>query len=247
MIQCKWCLNYFEKLAKAHIIPESFIKNYAGIEGRQYTVDGFSKSTKTGWYDTSINCQNCEKEFQSIDDKAIKILLKDFDQIQIPPPFYLDGKICQIPKSYTQDLKRFFLYTLWKCSVSSLSEFDEIKLGSYEDIIKKVLIQNKTLSEDEFSFVSQFHQNPIGFSLPFKRKRKDYGGRSYYHLDLNIFGFDIKIDKQKAPDLWDTFSRFDTIVFLKYLKPPKRKVDGIKRILEMNAAYEKSFKERMGR
>jgi len=56
MIQCKWYLNYFDKLAKAHLIPEAFIKDFAGTEGRQYTVDGLSKSTKTGWYDTSINC-----------------------------------------------------------------------------------------------------------------------------------------------------------------------------------------------
>lgn len=244
MIQCKWCLNHFEKLAKAHIIPEAFIKNYAGIEGRQYTVDGFSKSTKTGWYDTTINCRDCERNFQSIDDKAIKILLKDFDQIQIPTPFHLKGKVCQIPNSYTQDLKRFFLYTLWKCSVSNLPEFAEIELGSYEDIIKKALILNEIFCEDEFSFVGQYHQSPIGFSLPFKRKKKDFKGRTYYHLDLNRFGFDIKIDKQNTLGIWNVFSKFDCIILLKFLEPPQRKVEGMKRIMEMSAAYEKSFKQR---
>lgn len=240
MIQCKWCLNYFDKLAKAHLIPEAFIKDYAGTEGRQYTVDGFSKSTKTGWYDMTINCHNCEKKFQLIDDTGIKILLRDFDKIQIPYAFH--SKVCQISKSYTNDLKRFLLYTLWKCSVSSLAEFEEIKLGEYEDIIKESIIQNKVFEDDEFSFIGQYHVNPIGFSLPFKRDRKGFEGRNYYHIDLNRFGFDIKIDKQKTPDITNFYPKFEHLIFLKYQEPPKKKIEGMKRIMELNEAFEKSFK-----
>jgi hypothetical protein len=243
MIQCKWCLNYFDKLAKAHLIPEAFIKNYAGTEGRQYIVDGFSKSTKTGWYDTTINCQKCEKEYQSIDAVAIKVLLRDFDKIQIPTPPHIETKVCQISKSYTQDLKRFLLYTFWKCSVSSLPEFKEIKLGKYENEIKQAIIENRTFDDDEFSFLGQFHEKPLGLSLPFKRDKKGFEGRNYYHLDLNKFGFDVKFDSQKTPEVFNLFPKFEQLIFLKFNEPPPKKIEGIKRIIRMNEHYEKSFKE----
>lgn len=232
MIKCKWCLNEFEKLAKAHIIPSAIIKNYSGNEGRIHSPSEYSKLTRTGLYDTTINCSSCEKQYQSIDSEAIKILVKDFNNLIIDPPDDLKNKIVQIPKSFTQEIKRFLLYILWKCSVSSLPELKNICLGKYEEVIKEALIQNKIFEDDEFSFVGQFHENPIGLALPFKMKRKDFEGRNYYHIDLNSFGFNLKVDSRKSSDLYDSIQKLENLVFIKFRNPPKNKLEGIRKILE---------------
>lgn len=78
MITCKWCLEPYSKLAKAHIIPEAFFRNYSATGGRIYDANSFSKRSRIGWYDDTITCASCEKKLQSIDDKAVTTLLKDF-------------------------------------------------------------------------------------------------------------------------------------------------------------------------
>lgn len=242
MIKCKWWLESYSKLAKAHIIPEAFFRNYSVTGGRIYDANSFSKLSRIGWYDNTISCASCEKKLQSIDDKAVKILLKDFNKIKVISP--LNPNVLQIPKSITQDLKRFFTYTLWKCSVSSLPEFERVKLGPYEDIIKSALTENTYFSDDDFSFVGQYHLKPVGFTSPFKCLRKDFGGRVYYHLDLSTFGVDIKVDKQPATDPWRSLSQLDHVAFFMFNTPPRNKIKAMRKILFANAAFERSAKEK---
>lgn len=237
MPKCKWCLQEHEKLAKSHLIPKAFIDSYGGTKSKIYTNDNYPRKLPIGWYDTELKCVKCENEFSSIDDYGARILLKDFNKLIIPFNLPIDESAVQISNNYTQAIKRFLIYTLWKCSKSELLDFGDISLGPYEDKIKNDLLSNKEFAPEEYSFVGQYHTNSIGMTLPFKRKKQDFHGRNYYHLDFNKFSFDIKIDSQSTPPDYDALLKYPNLVFLKFAETPKTKMKNIRRIMNDNESF----------
>jgi len=156
MKKCLCCGNYFNKLIKAHIIPKSFYrKRKLGIYVNTYK-NNYNKRVPIGLYDKNILCNECEKKYVHLDDYAKKLLIDDIKK------YYKYPLVCVIPKeNYDYEkVKKFFIFMLWRMSVSNLKNFEQIKLGKYEDIAYKMLSGQMLL--DENIFIILLRKNPYG-------------------------------------------------------------------------------------
>jgi hypothetical protein len=150
---CKKC-GQAKRLAKSHIIPQSFCEIIKG--SGKYTVvvnankpfKSAGKFLQSGPYDDSILCLGCEGDFSDFDSYGWQIL---------GPPSLSDPVLDEIGKTYayriscnTDKIRRFLLSVLWRASVSSLECFSRVKLGPRSDIIKARIFDPRPLQPDEF-------------------------------------------------------------------------------------------------
>jgi len=177
--RCKWCNGDFSKLAKSHIIPQAFVNPDRKNNRRLVSADKLNRRVRTGSWDDSILCAKCESDYNDIDSKASDILLNNFSKLCIPFGNKIDDIAFQLGGQYKKDLKRFLIYTLWKCSVSQREEFRNVNLGVFEDRIKQDIISGRDFNDKEYSFVSFFVLNPIGMILPYKKKKEEYQGGGF--------------------------------------------------------------------
>ena len=83
-MRCKWCNKEYKKLAKSHIIPKAFAIPDGKNDRFIVTANSHKKKRPIGSWDDTILCQQCEKQYQYIDNNAAQILLKNFDKLIIP-------------------------------------------------------------------------------------------------------------------------------------------------------------------
>lgn len=231
MKKCLWCNNEHEKLAKSHIIPKAFF-NYDGANDRLLVEKNeYKKRRPVGSYDSDILCPDCEKAYCHIDSKAHDILINNFNNFSILFGDAKDTLAFQISKKYEHSIKQFLLYVLWRASVSKLPEFKNVKLGPYEEKIKKALIENKDFTLDEFSFVAIKVRNPFGHFYPY---RSDNNRICYYRLDLADYTFEIKISNRRTPDPFKILAEHEDIVFIKMENRPEKVIQAMKEIVQHN-------------
>lgn len=224
---CNWCGSENVKFANSHIIPESFF-NYDG-KNNKVLIGANARGIRRpkGSYDSSILCLNCESDCSRIDSEAADILLNNFEKKLIPFNDERDELLYQIDGKYYQPLKRFLIYVLWRASVSKMPEFFRVNLGSYEEKIKHAIITNKIFNTDEYSFWAFHIEKPSATMLPYKLSKNDSGRCNYYSLDLANFTFQVKIDSQKTPKIFDDFAYHQNVPFLRFEKTP----DGVRKAM----------------
>jgi hypothetical protein len=237
-MRCKWCNKEYKKLAKSHIIPKAFAIPDGKNDRFIVTANSHKKKRPIGSWDDTILCQQCEKQYQYIDNNGAQILLKNFDKLIIPFNDKKDEVAIQIGVHHLYDLKVFLIYTLWKASVSSLTEFRRIKLGPYEEKIKSDIISKRELGAHEYGFVGCYIDNPIGVIMPFKRNKKNYDGCTFYNLDLSSFEFDVKIDSRKMPATYRFIVEHENTLFLKLKDPSSKRRQSM---VEVVKAHEEKF------
>jgi hypothetical protein len=223
MKKCKWCLNCYPTLAKSHIIPTAFFNHDGNNDRKMITVDDFAKKSRTGPYDENILCLDCENAFKGIDSTAAQILLQKFDQLLIPFNNKTDEIAFQIDGSHRHAIKQFLIYTLWRASVSTLSQLKGVSLGSFEDKIKESLINNKAFDVHEYSFSAFKVKNSSGNFLPRKLNKQNFSNRNYYELDFANFIFQIKVDSQTTPASLSLLARQEHCIFNKLEETPKKR------------------------
>lgn len=241
--QCKWCNGYFEKLAKSHIIPSAFFDFDGKNNNLIVSVDSFRSRSRTGPWDDSILCYQCESDFNYIDSKAIDILLNKFSELCVPFGDKKDDVSYRLNGRIKNDLKIFLIYTLWRCSVSQRKEFDNIRLGPFEDKIKQDIIEGRNFSESEYGFVSFYMADPKGILFPFKKKKGEYQGCNFYHIDLHNFFFDIKIDSRDSPSSYKFLMGCEDVIFIKINKIPPKRLEAMKKMVSMQKDFEDSYKQ----
>lgn len=207
MLQCKYCGHHYTKLAKAHIIPRSFFKIIRGSEKHSVELivkenDEKQKFWQSGFHDSRIVCNDCEKLFNKFDthgyDVLSAVLSKKIICNDLVYPSYL------IENFDYHKLKLFFLSMLWRAHASSLPFFSHVNLGSHESILRSNISSGIAPLSNEyeivlFHLINQSYPNVI---IP-PWKDKDNGVNIYRFYLPNLIAL-IKVDNQPLPQHYNS-------------------------------------------
>jgi hypothetical protein len=103
-----------------------------------------------------------------------------------------------------EKLKLFFISVLWRASISSHYFFKRVKLGPYESVARKMILENEPGSAEDFSVViAKFSEpNVTGILDPHKDK---YDGVNFYRFYMTGFVIYVKVDKRNTPEFLKKF------------------------------------------
>lgn len=145
---CRLC-GETRALCKSHILPE-FV--YRGIYDEHHTFAEFSGTAgernrrhRKGIWERLL-CIGCERAFQEYEDYACKLI---FDNPTVVFP-RVDGDLIVDGIDYLR-LELFQLSLLWRASVSTQRMFRHVKLGPYEEVLRKVLLAGSRVHPGDFS------------------------------------------------------------------------------------------------
>jgi hypothetical protein len=157
--QCRLCGKRANLLKKSHIIPNFMFKKIRDDNGRMILVNfndpnGKSFIEQTGYYEKSILCTECDNERLSKLEKYADLLLFGGSGKTVPDFIQAIGpdgvKSFIISNVDYRKLKMFLLSILWRSHISKNKFFQHINLGEEAEKIRKVLLSELDLKEDEF-------------------------------------------------------------------------------------------------
>ena len=159
-MECKLCEQEYKALEKSHIIPEWMYKPIYSDKHKFIEINSqnFKKlEFEQKGYRERLLCKACEGVFSKWEVNAKNDLEDITNQ---------DSKFLKVIKFSNQFIyveninhdyfKKFILSILWRMSVSSLSQFENVKLGIHEEIIRKLLHENSAL--DTLTYPIMLHQ-----------------------------------------------------------------------------------------
>ncbi len=205
-MKCHLCLEE-RKLIKSHGIPKSFFlplrpgkripKIYSNTPGV------YPKKSPIGIYDKSILCSECDNLIGKWDNYAQQLLLKDFTE-DLAVLHGTDKVAYKIDSFNYHKLKLFFVSVLWRASISKHYFYKRIRLGPYQSIARKMIIENDPSSAKTFSVViSKFSDPKFTGILDPHLDRID--GIKFYRFYMTGFVVYIKVDKRNIPDFMKKF------------------------------------------
>lgn len=240
---CKLC-NQNKKLIKAHIIPGSFFKllrtSKLSPEMHTNTSGIHPKRSPTGIYDKGILCEQCEMKFDTWDNHAQKVLLKDFSEDLA----IYENKIKAGYKISNLDyklLKLFFISLLWRASVSTHEFYHRVSAGPFEEKLKQMILEDNPGSSDMFSVTLSKFSDPRIVEMLDPDRFKCHG-LNYYRFYIAGYVAYIKVDKRPPVDYMDRFKLKPNEPLLVILRDLHRSKDGavMKKIKEKSMQYHKA-------
>lgn len=200
--KCRLCAKE-KPLGKSHVIPKSFFERFQEEKMAAMLISNtqgaYPKKSRTGIYDPTILCLDCEKEyFQDVDDYAAEVLLNSTAKYfakEVGPEgvafMYSDGVDQHL-------LMRFFVSVLWRASVSKDSFFKRVNLGPYEiEAAKVILHPDKGVPKIFSALLSMWKdldEKDSGLMMdPFKEK---WDGVNAYRFYFGYFVAYIKVDQR---------------------------------------------------
>jgi len=196
---CKLC-NEYKKLVKAHIIPQSFhLSTFDNGEMPRIKGDKYNnKRSSTGIYDYML-CSDCESIFSPWDDYAYDFLTSPIPQDAIIGCDNISYAY-QVNNFNYEKLKLFFLSFLWRASVTQHPCFNNIQLGKYEKILRKMILTKDADFSNEFTIIiSKLLSTVSGYMFPVREKIK---GINFYRFWIGEFQFLIKVDQRSCPKVF---------------------------------------------
>ena len=146
--ECKLCKNTCE-LKLSHIIPRWAIHliRDASLNNRFYEL--FNKQNKIiqDGPKEYLLCDPCEQ----LIGKHEKYFKETIHLARHGASKALDGKNLIIENLDYKKLKLFFLSLLWKASISSKPEFENVSLDNNEEIIRKMILNESPGENSEFA------------------------------------------------------------------------------------------------
>ena len=206
MAVCRFC-GQPAKLVKAHAIPEAFFRAIGTGRDVPLLISNandslFPKKQPIGVYDSGILCDVCERLFDQVDAYGIKVLLRLFPETlqSLHRMGDLVGHKCA---GVDQDrLKRFFIATLWRASVSTQVFYNRVRLGPrYEEAAKQAVLDGP-LSDDFGVILSRWEFSERNKSLvtglmdPFRER---WSGVNAYRFYFGEFVAYVKVDRRPFP------------------------------------------------
>jgi len=141
MARCYLCHNE-RQLRNSHIIPEFLYEKLYNSKGHMMAINGIGnrgyKPLQNGEKEY-LFCDDCERLFNDWYEKPF--LMQWARANPLPNPWSDLEAIHWIQSDY-KVLKMFHLSVLFRASVSSLPTFSEVSLGSHEEKIRKILLDN---------------------------------------------------------------------------------------------------------
>jgi hypothetical protein len=200
---CRYC-GQLQPLVKAHIIPEAFFRAIGtGREAPLLITNVASRPharrAPIGVYDNQILCDTCERRFDKVDAYGTKTLLHTLRGDALVPfrrgrdvvGFWTTGIDQQL-------LKRFFVATLWRASVSTHPFFERVRLGpKFEDLAKNSVTEGEM--PPVFGALISCWIGPdgrdehVGFMNPFAERYDDIRGYRFYFGRFTAY---VKVDQR---------------------------------------------------
>jgi hypothetical protein len=121
----------------AHIVARGFARLIADTNNHVLEISqtGAKKAKRQhGFFDGNILCAECDREIGKLDDLAISYC-RDFVLPQNITPY----QPLFLPKFDTAKMCRFAISVVWRASISSIPQFNDIKLGPYEDVARDLI------------------------------------------------------------------------------------------------------------
>jgi len=197
-MKCALCLRD-EKLCDSHIIPEFL---YATLYDEKHrfqaiTVDPLKRDRhhQKGIREKLL-CVKCEQllsEFESYVSKLLNggvglLVRREENRLHLSD---LDYRL----------LKLFQLSVLWRASVSSLSEFAQVKLGPHEEAIRLMLLAGNAGSADEYGCIMSLvmHESIPLTALVVPPTWARFGGHRAYCFVFGGMVFVYVVTRTKLP------------------------------------------------
>lgn len=160
---CQFCLTE-TKLIEAHIIPKWAFKSlYPDPKDRSEPLilveKGSVKKRPIGPYDPNILCSKCDNFFSIYEGYAKKVFF------EMPRKNY--STLSQIVENANIDkVKIFLLSVIWRASISSRPEFQDVTLGAYKEKIRNLLLtvqssQDETLAKEYLFIATKFDNGTL--------------------------------------------------------------------------------------
>lgn len=207
---CRLCLDA-AKLVKAHVIPEAFFRLLRIDDEVPLIVTdkekNFPKKSPIGVYDKDILCNKCESKFDQVDHYGTEVFINQREKLF---KAVSDGNKIEAFRADGIDQKRllqFLVATLWRASVSTQPFYERVRLGSYEEIARQVILNPDASIPASFAAVlscwnvDEEHQTMAnGLMDPFREK--SMGVNSYRVYFGQIVAY-IKVDRRPLPAPFD--------------------------------------------
>lgn len=100
------------------------------------------------FYEDNLFCSECEKLFNPFETYFAKILDKEL------PTKTNSLKLSIINSLDYHNFKMFHLINLFRASVAPVNGFQDFSLANHEDIIRKIILENKDIPETSYPFWS---------------------------------------------------------------------------------------------
>lgn len=211
---CYFC-GLEKKLRKAHIFPrklyepirESSLNELPGDQVPMMYVVGTNRKPKpfqSGIYDSSILCRECDNNPIGFWDNYGQTLLLSPSN---PENYISDpvaGFVYKIDSFDYKSLKLFFMSILWRAAITSNEFFSQVKLGCWEEKLRKMLLVQDPGSENDFSVILFKYEGD--FSEMMSNVSKERQGRiNFYRFRIPRYRFLIKVDKESFDSEFDRY------------------------------------------
>lgn len=206
-MECKLCKKELLSLEQSHIIPEWMYKPIYSEKHKFIEINSKNfkqlKPEQKG-YREELLCKSCEGKLSKWEAKA----KKDLEDITNKTSNFL--KITELSSNFLlveninyDYFKKFILSILWRMSISSLTQFKDIKLGFYEENLRGLLHDDKVI--DTFTYPTMVHQLQLQgkhYKDIIMGVEKGRIGNSHIFQSFVAFGymFDVVISRLKFPD-----------------------------------------------
>ncbi len=201
MPECQLC-GSSAKLVRSHTIPEAFFREadtgmetprlYTNVEGR------YPKRAPIGVYDR-FACAKCESRFQSWDDYAIRLFIRDFAEFE-KTSIDQETAFLQLEDYLYKDLKLFFISHLLRAHLSSQDFYGRVELGRYFQEVKNLVLAENPGEIDDFSITlsrwrvgEDREEFAKALVSPFRER---WDGVNAYRFYLGLTVAYIKVDKR---------------------------------------------------
>jgi len=149
-MNCRLC-NKESELKKSHIIPE-FIYGSMYDDKHRFHVLSSSKATKNAKLQKGIRehllCADCEVKLSKY-ERYISLVFTG----ETPTKATKDGRLIKVDGLDYKKFKLFALSVLWRASVSTLPFFSQVKLGSHEEPMRQMILNEDPREIETYPFM----------------------------------------------------------------------------------------------
>lgn len=165
-MKCRLCLEDKNLLRKSHIIPNFLYSSLFDEKHRIHLVSIKNdqklsdKILQSGEYEGDILCARCDNQILGEFERYVNRVL--FHE----KPEVTENRKNEKGMTYTYcakldytKFKLFLLSIIWRASISKSVTFKDVKLGPYEDEIRRMILNNNPSEPDKFPCLLITHLN----------------------------------------------------------------------------------------
>ncbi len=157
---CRLCLAQ-RQLCHSHILPELVFRPSYDKSGRtmELEFDGQNRFVQQG-YREYLLCEECEARFQRWEDYFARAWRRRLPKIVRP------NEVVLVTGLDYAKLKLCILSFLWRASVSTLPEFEPVRLGPHEERLRSILLEERVPRRDQYAVTAAVLYWPAGIKVP---------------------------------------------------------------------------------